>query len=74
MHTMTKVRWALLAVGILGLVLTFVATSEVTARFIAAYAFAGGLAVLLVSERIIVSTRDHPQTRLANARQGTIDR
>lgn len=74
MHTMTKVRWTVLAAGTVALALAVLLTDSVTATFIAGYAYGLGLLTLLAADRIIARTRNHPQTRLANARQGTLDR
>ena len=73
-HTMTRVRWFLLALGTLALVATFGLSDDITVRFTAGMAYGFGVLILGASERIIASTRNHPQTRLADARQGTIDR
>jgi hypothetical protein len=71
---MVRARWVLLAIGTAALAVAVLVTDDVTARFVAGYVYAAGLAVLLVSERIIVSTRNRPETRLAAARQGEIGR
>jgi predicted anti-sigma-YlaC factor YlaD len=73
-HTMTRVRWVLLAVGTALLALVVLLADSVTLLFTAGFAYLFGVIILLASERIIASTRNDPATRLANARQGTIDR
>ena len=74
-HTMTRVRWTVLALGTAALALAFVVSDDITVRFTAAFAYGLGALILGASERIIASTRTHPQTRLADARQGrAIDR
>lgn len=73
---MVRARWALLALGAAAVALTCLATGDITIRLTAG--MAAGFAVLIwgASERIIVSTRNRPETRLAVARQGSrsIDR
>lgn len=71
---MVRARWALVALGAVALALVFWLSDDVTVQFTAAFAAASGLAIWGISERIIVSTRSRPETRLANARQGSIDR
>ena len=72
--SMVRTRWVLLAVGTAALAVALLVSGDVTLRFTAGYAYAAGVAVLLASERIIVSTRNRPETRLAAARQGSIGR
>lgn len=73
-HTMTRVRWTLLALGTAALAVTYLVSSNVTVQFAGGMAYALGLLVLVASERIIARTRNHPQVRMADARQGTIER
>ncbi|MGI5208968.1 hypothetical protein ACQEU6_46320 [Spirillospora sp. CA-108201] len=72
--SMVRARWVLLALGAAAVALTFVVTGDLTVRFTAGFAYGIGLAVLGASERIIVSTRSRPETRLAAARQGSVER
>lgn len=69
-HTMTKVRWTLLAIGTAALAITCLISSDVTVLFTAGMAYGLGVLVLIASERIIARTRSHPQVQMANARQG----
>lgn len=71
---MVRVRWVLMLLGTAALALVVLVTGDITARFTAGFAYGTGLAALLISERIIVSTRSRPETRLAAARQGSIER
>lgn len=71
---MVRARWVLVALGAAALGATFLLTSDVTIRFTAGMAYGFGLLIWAASERIIVSTRSRPETRLANARQGSINR
>ncbi|XVQ16359.1 hypothetical protein ACQP1W_52440 (plasmid) [Spirillospora sp. CA-255316] len=73
-HTMTKVRWALLTLGTAALALVFLASDDVTVRFTAAFAYAFGAITLAISEGIIRNTRNSLETRMANARAGSIER
>jgi hypothetical protein len=70
---MVRTRWALLALAAPFLILTFILAGDITVRVTAGFAYASGLIILAISERIIVSTRTRPETRLANARQGSIE-
>ncbi|TDC76788.1 hypothetical protein [Actinomadura sp. 7K507] len=69
---MVRTRWILLALATPPLLLAFILGDNHDVRFTAAFVYTTGLIILLVSERIIVSTRTRPETRLANARQGSI--
>jgi glycerol uptake facilitator-like aquaporin len=71
---MVRVRWVLVLLGAAAVALTFLASGDITTRLTAAMAYGFGLVILGTSERIIVSTRTRPETRLAAARQGTIKR
>lgn len=67
---MARLRWTLLALGAVVVALTFVATDDVTARFTAGMGIGLGAVVLGISEGIIRSTRNRPETILANLRAG----
>jgi len=71
---MVRARWTLVALGAAALGLVFWISEDVTVRFCAGYVYGIGLLVWGASERIIVSTRSRPETRLADARQGSIER
>ncbi|TDD93513.1 hypothetical protein [Actinomadura rubrisoli] len=71
---MVRARWILVLLGAAALGLVFLVSGDLTVRFTAGFAAGAGLAVWTVSERIIVSTRDRPETRVASARQGSIER
>lgn len=71
---MVRARWVLVALGAAALTLVFVVSEDVTVRFTGGMAYGFGLLIWAASERIIRSTRNRPETRLANARQGVIDR
>jgi hypothetical protein len=74
-HTMTSVRWTCMAVSALVLAVTFLATDNITARFVAGYVVGIGMITLGGASVIIRSTRNNLETRLAEARQGkSIDR
>src|SRR5690606_4047444 len=68
---MARARWALLALSAAAVALTFPGTGAITARVTAG--MAAGFALLIggAGERITVSTRTRPETRLAAARQGS---
>lgn len=71
---MVRTRWVLLALATPALILAFVLSDSHNVRFTAGFVYTTGLVILLVSERIIVSTRGRPETRLANARQDSVER
>ncbi|HLV71731.1 MAG TPA: hypothetical protein VKY91_03020 [Vulgatibacteraceae bacterium] len=68
---MVRARWALLALSAAAVALTFLVTGDITARFTAGMAAGFALLIWGAGERIIVSTRTRPETRLAAARQGS---
>jgi hypothetical protein len=71
---MVRTRWILLALTTPPFFSVFVLADDFTVRFTAGFGYTTGLIILAISERIIVSTRTKPETRLANARQGSIER
>ncbi|WP_395103758.1 hypothetical protein [Actinomadura sp. SCN-SB] len=70
---MIRTRWVLLVLATPLLILAFVLADDFAVRFTAGFAYTTGLVILAISERIIISTRSKPETRLANARQGSIE-
>jgi hypothetical protein len=71
---MAWARWVLPALGAVAVAVAFPMIGDVTTGFSAGMAAGFGVLVWGVSERIIVSTRSRPETRLATARQGAIER
>lgn len=69
---MVRTRWTLIAIGTAALAFAVVVSGDLTVRMTAGMAYGMGLLILAASERIIVSTRSRPETRLAAARQGAI--
>jgi hypothetical protein len=71
---MAWARWVPPALGAVAVVLVFPMIGDVTTGFTAGMAAGFGVLIWGVSERIIVSTRSRPETRLATARLDAVER
>ena len=72
--SMVRTRWGVIAAGTAALAVAMLVSGDLTVQVTAGMAYGMGLLILAASERIIVSTRSRPETRLAAARQGTLRR